>query len=369
MDGSLQHWLDRNRPPRVQITYDVETLGATVKQEIPFIAGIIGDFAGGARPESAMAERGFVEIDRDNFKQAMQGIGPSLQLTDMAVYTVVRTPEGPGVQASTTSPTVFAPALSFGSMDDFAPPSIVAQVPELARLMQTRQNLSDLVAKLGTTPSLEATYAGFAAEQAGATLTQATTVLDSANTMLTTAETGTQALFGKAADAVLAVETSGLNFNAVTNAKAAVDAATLAYTTAYGTAKADKHTSADVQIAGAKLWQVAAALRDGVALLTRITAGYPAAGDPKDLKTLAVQAVSAASTGTNGTPAFTAAAGKAALIGSSALALNPSQATPPAQSSTTPTAETPTTQTSTTQTSTTQTPTTQTPTTETPATP
>ncbi|HEU0301817.1 MAG TPA: type VI secretion system contractile sheath small subunit, partial [Longimicrobium sp.] len=161
MINEMQHWLGSNRPPRVQITYDVETLGSTVQAQIPFVVGIIGDFAGGDRPASNMADRAFIDIDRDNFKTVMQGLAPSLQLTATTEfepkyeYVPVRTPEGPGVQAGTVQ---FAPALTFNSVDDFAPPSIIRQVPDLQALMTTRQNLSDLAAKLGTSPSLEAVY-------------------------------------------------------------------------------------------------------------------------------------------------------------------------------------------------------------------
>ena len=48
---SLQHKIDRVRPPRVQITYDVEVGGAIELKELPFVLGVMGDFVG--KPEEA----------------------------------------------------------------------------------------------------------------------------------------------------------------------------------------------------------------------------------------------------------------------------------------------------------------------------
>src|SRR3954447_15100275 len=76
---STQHKLDRVRPPRVQITYDVETGGAIEKKELPLVVGILADLAG--KPEHApppIKTRKFVEIDRDNFNDVMKSIGPRL---------------------------------------------------------------------------------------------------------------------------------------------------------------------------------------------------------------------------------------------------------------------------------------------------
>ena len=76
---SLQHKIDRVRPPRVQITYDVEVGGAIELKELPFVVGVLGDFVG--KPEEAlpaMKNRKFVEIDPDNFNQVMSGMKPRL---------------------------------------------------------------------------------------------------------------------------------------------------------------------------------------------------------------------------------------------------------------------------------------------------
>src|SRR3954470_1114647 len=80
---SKQHWLDRNRPPRVQITYDVEIGDAIVKKELPFIVGIMADLSGKANGKpvpnpKSLRERKFVEIDRDNFNAVLAAINPSV---------------------------------------------------------------------------------------------------------------------------------------------------------------------------------------------------------------------------------------------------------------------------------------------------
>ena len=81
MPESTQHKLDRVRPPRVQITYDVEIGDAIVMKELPFVVGIMADLSGKpAEPLPPLKERKYVEIDRDNFNDIMKAIGPRLAL-------------------------------------------------------------------------------------------------------------------------------------------------------------------------------------------------------------------------------------------------------------------------------------------------
>ena len=78
---STQHVLSRVRPPRVQITYDVETGGAIEKKELPFVVGVMADLSGKpAEPLPKVKERKFVEIDRDNFNEVMSSAKPRLAL-------------------------------------------------------------------------------------------------------------------------------------------------------------------------------------------------------------------------------------------------------------------------------------------------
>jgi len=76
---STQHKLDRVRPPRVQITYDVETGGAIEIKELPFVVGVLGDFTGQPeQPLPKLKERRFVEVTPDNFDSVLESMKPHL---------------------------------------------------------------------------------------------------------------------------------------------------------------------------------------------------------------------------------------------------------------------------------------------------
>ena len=78
---SLQKKLDRVRKPRVHITYDVETEGAAVTKELPFVVGVLGDFSGQpTEPLKPLKDRKFIQIDRDNFNDVMARMTPGLNL-------------------------------------------------------------------------------------------------------------------------------------------------------------------------------------------------------------------------------------------------------------------------------------------------
>ena len=75
MAESTQHKLDRTRKPRVHITYEVETEGAMVERELPFVVGVMGDFSGNPEtPLKPLKDRKFVQIDRDNFDEILAKI-------------------------------------------------------------------------------------------------------------------------------------------------------------------------------------------------------------------------------------------------------------------------------------------------------
>jgi type VI secretion system protein ImpB len=134
MAESLQKWVGRNRPPRVQITYDVEIGDAVEKKELPFVMGVLADLAGHpAEAPSKLKDRRFVEIDRDNFNQIMEKIGPRLDLS------IDDRLKGEGQ---------IKVELNFSQFSDFHPEAIVQQVPRLAKLLQARTQLRDLLSKL-----------------------------------------------------------------------------------------------------------------------------------------------------------------------------------------------------------------------------
>ena len=139
---SLQHKLDRVRPPRVQITYDVEVGGAIELKELPFVIGVMGDFVG--KPEEplpALKNRKFVEIDADNFNQVLSGMKPRL------AYTVDNKLQDDGSKMGVE--------LTFDSIEDFEPDNIVQQVEPLRKLVEARQRLTDLRSKMDGNEKLE----------------------------------------------------------------------------------------------------------------------------------------------------------------------------------------------------------------------
>jgi type VI secretion system protein ImpB len=139
---SIQHKIDRIRPPRVQITYDVETGGAIEMKELPFVVGVLGDFAGNPEePLPAMKNRKFVEIDRDNFDHVMAGMKPRLS------FAAENKLQDDGSK--------MAVELNFNKMDDFEPDNIVQQVDPLRKLVEARKKLSDLLSKMDGNDKLE----------------------------------------------------------------------------------------------------------------------------------------------------------------------------------------------------------------------
>ncbi|MBL8114123.1 MAG: type VI secretion system contractile sheath small subunit [Acidobacteria bacterium] len=141
---SIQQKLKRVRPPRVQITYDLEVGGAIEKKELPFVAGVLGDFTGHVDPNSPlprMKDRKFVEVDRDNFDKVLSGMAPRLAL---------RVDNKLADDGSK-----MAVELKFNSMDDFEPDQLVQQVEPMRKLMEARSKLRDLVSKTDGNDKLE----------------------------------------------------------------------------------------------------------------------------------------------------------------------------------------------------------------------
>ena len=142
MSGSVHQKLARVRKPRVHITYEVETEGAAVERELPFVVGVMGDFAGDpSEPLKPLAERKFVQIDRDNFNDVMARIQPGLNIK------VDNTLAGDGSQMGVN--------LKFRSIEDFEPAKVAEQVPALKALMDTRAKLRDLMSKVDRSEELE----------------------------------------------------------------------------------------------------------------------------------------------------------------------------------------------------------------------
>ncbi len=142
MAKSIHDKLKRVRPPRVHITYDVETEGAMVEKELPFVVGVLGDFSGNpVEPLKPLKDRKFIQIDRDNINDVMARMTPGLNLR------VENTLKGDGSE--------MAVQLKFNSMDDFEPANVVKQVEPLKRLLETRDRLRDLLTKVDRSEDLE----------------------------------------------------------------------------------------------------------------------------------------------------------------------------------------------------------------------
>ncbi|MDE2335639.1 MAG: type VI secretion system contractile sheath small subunit [Rhodospirillales bacterium] len=142
MSASVHDKLNRVRKPRVHISYEVETEGAQIQRELPFIVGVMGDFSGDpTQPLRPLTERKFVQIDRDNFDDVMARMAPGLKLR------VDNTLAGDGSQ--------MAVDLKFNKMEDFEPARVAAQVPALQALIETRNKLRDLMSKVDRSEELE----------------------------------------------------------------------------------------------------------------------------------------------------------------------------------------------------------------------
>jgi type VI secretion system protein ImpB len=140
--ASIHDKLERVRKPRVHIKYEVETEGALVEKELPFVVGVLGDFSGDpVEPLKPLGERKFVQVDRDNFDEVMARMTPGLELR------VENTLADDGSELPVS--------LKFTRLDDFEPASIVAQVPALKSLLETRHQLRDLLTKADRSTGLE----------------------------------------------------------------------------------------------------------------------------------------------------------------------------------------------------------------------
>jgi type VI secretion system protein ImpB len=127
-----QKFIRRNRAPRVHIEYEVATYGSVEKISLPFVMGVLADLSGKSEKEKkSMADRDFVNVDMDNFGDFQKGIAPR------AAFYVDNKLTGEG-QMSVD--------LTFNSMDDFTPGGVAKQLPATAKLLDARQQLTDLLA-------------------------------------------------------------------------------------------------------------------------------------------------------------------------------------------------------------------------------
>jgi type VI secretion system protein ImpB len=129
--ASAQKFIARNRAPRVQIEYDVEVYGAQKKVQLPFVMGVFADLSGKpSEPLPAIADRKALEIDVDNFDDRLKSMKPR------AAFAVPNTLTGEGN---------LSVDITFESMEDFSPAAVARKVGALAKLLEAREQLSNLV--------------------------------------------------------------------------------------------------------------------------------------------------------------------------------------------------------------------------------
>jgi type VI secretion system protein ImpB len=130
---SIHKKLERVRPPRVHVTYDVEVGDAIEIKELPFVMGVLGDFTGQpAEPLAKLKDRKFVEVTPDNFDSALAGMKPHL-----AFSVENKLSDDPSAGQLKVD-------LHFKSLEDFEPEQVAKQVKPLRELLDLRTKLSDL---------------------------------------------------------------------------------------------------------------------------------------------------------------------------------------------------------------------------------
>ncbi|QEK39913.1 type VI secretion system contractile sheath small subunit [Candidatus Sneabacter namystus] len=143
MAQSIYDKIKKVRKPRVQISYEVEDGGATVKKELPFVVGVLGDFSGKpVKPLKALKKRKFVNIHGENFNEVMSSMTPGVEIR---------------VENKVTNDGTELPVkLAFNSMDDFSPGKVAQGIEPLKKLMDIRAQLKELLSKAERSEKLEA---------------------------------------------------------------------------------------------------------------------------------------------------------------------------------------------------------------------
>lgn len=147
---SSQKFIGRNRAPRVQIEYEVETYGSEKKVQLPFVIGVMADLAGGSHellPD--LERREMLEYDVDNFDDRMRALKPRLLMQ---------------VKNTLTGEETLPVDLTFESMDDFSPASVARNVDSLSRLLEARSHLANLLAYMDGKSTAESLLGGLLAD-------------------------------------------------------------------------------------------------------------------------------------------------------------------------------------------------------------
>ena len=141
---SIQKKLTRVRPPRVQISYDVQVGDAIELKELPFVLGVMGDFTGQpVEPLPKLKDRRFVDVNPDNFDSVLESMRPHLAFS--VENKLSEDPNAGNLKVD----------LNFRSLEDFEPEQVARQVKPLRKLLELRGKLSDLRGTLQTNEKLD----------------------------------------------------------------------------------------------------------------------------------------------------------------------------------------------------------------------
>ena len=142
MADSSQHRVGRVRPPRVQITYDVEDGDSTVEKELPLVAGVISDLSGDGTDPTDYENRQFIDVEQGGVDRLMKRIEPELNISVKD-------------EISGEPDQEIGAKLKFQSLDDFSPLGVATQIPQTAKLVELRQQLADLYGKVEANTRLD----------------------------------------------------------------------------------------------------------------------------------------------------------------------------------------------------------------------
>ncbi|MEM7060517.1 MAG: type VI secretion system contractile sheath small subunit [Pseudomonadota bacterium] len=159
MSESKQKVIERNRPPRVQIAYDVEHYGSPTTIELPFVMGVMADLGGDSETKEAtkpLNDRNFVDVDAQRFSKFMEALSPRVKARVKNTL--------PATDGAESEDELFVD-LSFQNMGDFTPDKVAQQVPALAELLKMRGQLEELLGFIDGKVSAEKRIADLLANQ------------------------------------------------------------------------------------------------------------------------------------------------------------------------------------------------------------
>ena len=139
---SSQNRVGRVRPPRVQITYDVEDGDGMTQRELPMVVGVVSNLSGDGEDSTEYKDREFVEVDPGGLNGLMNRLNPKLNLD---AKDMISGSEDAEVRME----------FNFRTMDDFSPMGVASQLPQTAKLLEARRKLADLNSKLEANDKLE----------------------------------------------------------------------------------------------------------------------------------------------------------------------------------------------------------------------